>query len=124
MEKDKTRYQQPRPVKPFQTKLLLGLIALACLTPLGIILPRLFDSRGAWGEWGTAHLEKALGYVPAGLMRTIHLWKAPVRDYSFSLQGSSFSAQLFSYAASCFLGLLLVVSIVLVMMRIIRKHER
>ncbi len=59
----------------FQKKLGLGLLILALFTPLGVILPEKFKAGGAWGEWGPEELQKLLGYVPAGLKRTAHLWK-------------------------------------------------
>ena len=65
-----------------QKKLWIGLIIMALLSPLGIILPALFSSGDAWGEWGTETLEKLLGYVPEGLKKYADLWKAPVPDYN------------------------------------------
>jgi cobalt/nickel transport system permease protein len=63
-------------------KLLLGLVALALLTPLGLALPELAGAGEAWGEWGGERLGEVAGYLPAGLERLESLWHAPMPDYS------------------------------------------
>ena len=67
---------------PRWKKLLLGLLALALLTPLGLALPQWAGAGEAWGEWGGDRLTEMAGHVPAGLARLEALWHAPMPDYA------------------------------------------
>ena len=108
----------------FRRKLFLWLLALAVLTPLGIILPRVFHSEMPFGEWDPAHLREVLGYVPEKLMRGAHIWRAPAADYSFSKGGASLGPQLFFYLIAGLAGIALVSLAVVLLARIVRTHER
>ena len=92
----------------FSKKMWLWLVALAVLSPVGILVPKLFEAEDAWGEWGTDTLNRLLGFVPKGLERTADLWKAPLPDYTVApinrLLGESGS-----YVASALIGGFLVV---------------
>jgi tetrahydromethanopterin S-methyltransferase subunit C len=111
-------------VKRFEKKLWLGIFALAVLSPLGIILPEKFGAEGAWGEWGADALEKLLGYVPGGLKKTADIWDAPIRNYSFGGEGAVLSTRIVSYIVSAFIGIVLAYIIVLVISRLLFKHEK
>ncbi len=65
------------------SKLWLGILILALLSPLGIIIPEYFKAGSAWGEWGVAEIQKLAGYIPRGLERLSSLWQAPLPDYAF-----------------------------------------
>ncbi len=91
----------------FQKRLWTGLIIMALLSPLGIILPELFNSGDAWGEWGTDTLKELLGYVPEGLKKLTDVWKAPITDYNFGSEESSLAVQVISYAASGVIGIII-----------------
>jgi hypothetical protein len=53
------------------------LIVLAILSPLGAIA-----IGEAWGEWGIDAIEKAVGYRPEGMERTVEsVPRAPIPDY-------------------------------------------
>ena len=78
-----------RDERAFKKKLLIGLVVLACLTPLGIILPKIAGGGEAWGEWGPEYLHKALGYLPEGLQKSIGVWHAPVSGYALPRAGDS-----------------------------------
>lgn len=58
-------------------KLWLALLALALLSPLGLIA-----EGPAWGEWGGEELEDMLGFVPSGFNSLAGLWQAPATNYS------------------------------------------
>jgi hypothetical protein len=99
----------------FQKKLWIGLLIMALMTPLGILLPKIFKAEEAWGEWGADQVEKLIGYVPEGLKKLADLWRAPLPDYSFGGDDSSLAFQVLSYIisgligmAACALGFLLV----------------
>lgn len=108
--------------KRFQIKLLLGLLVLALLTPLGIILPKLFNAGSAWGEWEPSNLASMLGFIPEGLKRTAGVWRAPVPGYSFSQAGDP-AIQALSYVLSAVFGLVLVVFLVVLLTRKVLRHE-
>lgn len=67
---------------PLTKKIFIGLLALALLSPLGLLLPELFHSEGAWGEWSIEKVEKQTGQTPAGMKKDANLWKAPVPGYA------------------------------------------
>jgi hypothetical protein len=89
-------------------RLWTGLFIMALLSPLGILLPEVLNSGGAWGEWGADTLGKLLGFVPEGLKKYTGIWKAPVPDYNAGGEGSSTTVRLISYAGSGLLGIVLV----------------
>lgn len=53
------------------------LLALAVLSPLGAIA-----IGEAWGEWGIDAIEKAVGFKPRGMQKTVEsVPRAPISDY-------------------------------------------
>ena len=110
--------------KGFRRKLSLGLLALALLTPLGIVLPKVFHAEGTWGEWGPEHLGQVLGYVPERLSRGAHIWRAPAAGYSFSKDGACLASQLFFYIIAGLAGIALIALAVVLLARIVRTNER
>jgi hypothetical protein len=107
-----------------QKKLWIGLLVMALLTPLGIILPQLFNAGAAWGEWGVDKLEQLLGYAPQGLKKLSDLWKAPVPNYSFGGRDASMALQIISYVASGVLGVLAVALVVYLITRFAAKNGK
>jgi len=63
-------------------KLWMGLGFLILISPLGVFLPGMAKSGGAWGEWGVEELRSMLGYVPSKLGELRGFWKALFPDYS------------------------------------------
>jgi cobalt/nickel transport protein len=112
------------PMKRFERKLWLWLFVMALLSPLGIILPEKFGAKGAWGEWGADALEKMLGYVPEGLKKTANLWTAPLQNYAFGGECPLISTKIVSYIVSAFIGIALTWAIVLIISRLLFKHEK
>ncbi|MDP4207252.1 MAG: cobalamin biosynthesis protein [Bacteroidota bacterium] len=92
------------PSKPITKKLFIGLLALALLSPLGIILPEIFKADGAWGEWSTEKVAKDKGYVPAGMKRDASRWKAPVPDYTTGKENDSLLKRSGNYIFSGLMG--------------------
>lgn len=89
-------------------KLWIGIGILLLLSPLGIILPGIFKSGGAWGEWGPEGLEKITGYIPQELKKLSGLWKAPIPGYEFSGWKGLFKSSV-AYIISGVIGVGLVV---------------
>ena len=97
-----------------------GLIAIAVLTPLGLLA-----SGTAWGEWGGEDLQTQLGYVPSGLEKLGNFWKHTIfPDYGIAGFDQSFWQQAFGYILSAFLALLVIGIIGFVIQRFVRKSER
>jgi hypothetical protein len=111
-------------MKRIEKKLWLWLFVMALLSPLGIILPVKFGDEGAWGEWSADALEKLLGYIPGGLKKTADIWGAPIRNYNFGGEGSLISTRIVSYIVSAFIGIVLAWVIVLIISRVLFKHEK
>ncbi|TRZ74604.1 MAG: cobalamin biosynthesis protein [Deltaproteobacteria bacterium] len=111
-------------MKRLEKKLWLGLFVMAILSPLGIILPEKFAAEGAWGEWGVDALEKLLGYIPRGLKKTADIWAAPIRNYNFGGEGAILSTRIVSYIVSAFIGIVLACIIILIISRLLFKHEK
>jgi len=88
-------------------KLWIGLCVLALLSPLGIIIPKWFGAKGAWGEWGQNDIEKVAGFVPEGLKRIAGIWKAPLPDYSMPTDGKGLAIESFGYVLSAIIGIAL-----------------
>ena len=99
-------------------RLWVGLALLALLTPLGILLPWLLGSKGAWGEWGAEELKAMTGWIPAGLAKLSALWRAPAPDYGPpGAEGQSLAMQSVWYILSALAGSALVVGVVLFVRR-------
>ncbi len=65
-----------------QKKILVILLFLCLMTPVGILLPMVFNAGTAWGEWSAGTLKDLIGYVPRGLAKYSDVWKAPLTDYT------------------------------------------
>jgi cobalt/nickel transport system permease protein len=63
-------------------RLWYGMGGLALLTPLGLVLPSLFNAGDAWGEWSPAELAARIGFLPKGMGRLASVWRAPLADYA------------------------------------------
>jgi len=107
-----------------QKKLWGGLLIMALISPLGILLPEIFNSGDAWGEWGMVTLEKLLGYVPEGLKKYVELWEAPVQDYNFGGENTSIAVQVISYIASGIIGILLVALVIYMISKQVIKNGK
>lgn len=86
-------------------KLWWGLVLLILLSPLGLIIPEVFKSGPAWGEWSLGEIEKMVGYIPEGLKKLTDLWSAPVPDYNLkSWEGGGWAKSSLGYIFSGALG--------------------
>ncbi|MEJ2744242.1 MAG: PDGLE domain-containing protein [bacterium] len=88
------------------TKLWLGILILALISPLGLWLPECFKAGDAWGEWGTDSFPEMVGYVPQGLEKLSDSWSAPLPDYAFSgWEEKGLSSLSLAYIFSAVLGI-------------------
>ena len=97
---------------------------MAFISPIGIILPELFNSGDAWGEWGTETLEKLLGFVPEGLRKYTDFWRAPFPDYNLGGEDGSMTVQVISYVASGIIGILIVTAVIYLISKVVLKNDR
>ena len=63
-------------------RLWIAIGILALLSPLGLIVPKMLGSGGAWGEWGLDEVGKLAGFEPTGMKRLAETWKAPLSGYA------------------------------------------
>ena len=104
-------------------RLMIGLAVLVVLAPLGVILPRIFNAGEPWGEWGAETLEKLVGYLPAGLKWTAHLWRAPVPGYGLGPETASTAAKSAHYVLSSLIGVALAVCITYLLSKVLVKKK-
>ena len=106
-------------------KLWWGIIGLILLSPIGLILPELFESGPAWGEWGLQDLEKMLGFVPAGLKKISDLWSAPIPDYNLKgFEGKGLAHSSLAYIISGALGVGVIILVTLFVGKILGRKDR
>ena len=102
-----------------------GLAALVLISPVGLILPELFKSGPAWGEWGAEELEKLLGFVPEGLRRLSDLWPAPLPDYNpKGWEGKGLAKSGLSYIFSGILGVGVILFLSFFVGKILTRNKR
>jgi hypothetical protein len=107
-----------------QKRLWAGLVIMALLSPLGILLPEMFNSGDAWGEWGTETLERLLGFVPESLKKYSEMWKAPVPDYNPGGEDASITVKVLSYIASGLMGIVVIVLVIYFISKVMVKNEK
>ncbi len=83
-------------------KMVSAVLFLAALSPLGLVIPWVFQSGKPWGEWSGEELRRLVGFVPEGVSRGSRLWSAPLSDYS--LGASSGVSPHLSYLSSALAG--------------------
>ncbi len=106
-------------------KLWIALGVLIILSPLGLILPDLFNSGAAWGEWSKEEVREQVGYVPSGMEKSADKWKAPLPDYALKGQEEAPVRSLsLSYILSAMVGVAVVVGITIVIGKVLARREK
>ena len=94
--------------KHISKKFSFAMVLLALLSPIGIILPSIFTSQGAWGEWNGEEINQIAGFIPKGFEKLGTIWKPLFPDYSLPLLNSSnFVFELIFYIVSGFIGVIM-----------------
>ena len=106
----------------FNRKLIIGLVILACLTPVGIYLPKLFHTDGAWGEWSVETVKEKTGFVPSGMQKDAETWKAPIADYGNKDEYQTTTSKTVKYILSGFAGVAIISLATFVLLKAIRKN--
>jgi len=107
----------------FQRKILIWLIALAISSPIGIFLPKLFHSGGAWGEWDTKTIKEKTGTVPSGMAKDAAKWNAPMPDYNVK-EDASWVRQSYHYIISGVLGIAFTILITYGLTKLLARNEQ
>jgi len=104
-------------------KLWWGLVLLILLSPVGLILPEMFQSGPAWGEWNQQEVEKMLGFIPQGFKKIADLWRAPVPEYNLkSWEDKGLAQSSLGYILSGGLGVGVIVLVTLLVGKTLRKN--
>jgi cobalt/nickel transport protein len=103
-------------------KLWIGIALLAILSPLGLVLPKLFHAGGAWGEWSLDELRQLLGFLPAGMEQSGRRWTAPLAGYAVPEQTVFFHEGL-GYVLSALLGIGAVALVAWALDRVLRRKN-
>ncbi len=100
------------------------ILFLLILSPLGIILPYIFNSKDAWGEWGPEDLKELIGYIPEGLEKLSSLSKPIFPDYNLKIwEDGSLLQQSLGYIITGLIGVGIVVLIVYLLGKVAIKNE-
>jgi cobalt/nickel transport protein len=106
-------------------KLWWGLLVLILISPCGLILPEVFKSGPAWGEWGLPEVERMLGYIPEGFKKVANFWAAPVPDYSLKIwQGRGLAGMSLGYIFSAGMGVGIIVLAAFLLGKLLSKKNR
>lgn len=104
-------------------KLWIGIGILLLLSPLGVIIPALFHSGGAWGEWGPEEVKKMVGYVPAGMKRLAETWKAPLPNYSVPGQAGGAVSEGLGYVVTGIVGVVAAAGLMYLLAKVITRRN-
>jgi cobalt/nickel transport system permease protein/cobalt/nickel transport protein len=110
-------------MKYFSKKLIIGLIIIACLTPIGIFFPKLFHAGSAWGEWSLETVQKKTGYIPSGMKKEADIWKAPIADYGNKSEKQSNQSKILTYILSGFAGIAIISIVTFVLLKVAAKND-
>ena len=121
MKKNKAR-EQPEKMKTV-TKLWVGIGVLVLLSPLGVVLPALFNAKGAWGEWDLDEIEKIIGFVPEGMKRLARVWKAPLPDYAVPGQSRGLAGESLGYILTAVIGVAVTAGAMYLLAKILSRRN-
>lgn len=100
-------------------KLWIGVGVLLLLSPLGVVLPALFNANGAWGEWGRDKIEKMVGFVPEGMKRLGDVWKAPLPGYAIPGQSRGLASESMGYILTGIVGVAIIAGIMYLLAKLV-----
>ena len=89
----------------FNKKIWIGLLVLVLLSPLGLVLPKVFNANKPWGEWSSETVAKDKGYMPKGMQKDANIYSAPIPDYNLGKEEDSIWKRSGSYIISGIVGI-------------------
>jgi hypothetical protein len=102
-----------------------GLLVLMLISPLGLILPEVFKSGPAWGEWSRPQVERMLGYIPEGFKKVADSWAAPVPDYNLKIwKGRGLAKMSLGYILSAGVGVGIIILAAFLLGKLLSKKNR
>jgi cobalt/nickel transport protein len=107
-----------------QKKILIILLLLCFITPVGILLPMVFNAGDAWGEWSVQTVKELIGYVPKGLEKYSDVWNAPLPDYTVNMADTSIIHRSGYYIVSGIIGATVTYVAVLLISRLIVRNGK
>ncbi len=107
-----------------QKKILLALVFLCLAAPVGILLPAVFNTGDAWGEWSAQTVKDLVGYVPEGLSGYSDAWRAPLSDYTVNAADKSLMHQSGYYIVSGIIGATLTYGVLLLVTKLMAKNGK
>jgi cobalt/nickel transport protein len=107
-----------------QKKILIILLLLCFITPIGILLPMLFNAGDAWGEWSAQTMKDLIGYVPKGLTKYADVWEAPLPDYTVNIDDTSIVHQSGYYIVTGILGATVTYIVMLLISKLIIRNGK
>lgn len=107
-----------------QKRILIVMLLLCLITPVGILLPMVFDAGEAWGEWSAQTVKDVIGYVPEGLEKYTDVWNAPLPDYTIDANDTSVVHQSGYYIISGIIGATATYVIMLLLSKLIFRDGK
>jgi cobalt/nickel transport protein len=104
-------------------KLWIAIGILLLLSPLGVVLPSLLKSDGAWGEWGRDKIEKMVGFMPEGMKRLGEVWKAPMPGYAIPGQSRGLASDSMGYILTGVVGVAIIAGIVYLLVKVVARKN-
>jgi cobalt/nickel transport protein len=111
-------------ISSLQKKILIVLLLLCLLTPVGILLPTVFNAGDAWGEWSAQTVKEMIGYVPKGLEKYTNVWRAPLPEYLVNAYDHSVAHQSGYYIVSGIIGTTLTYIVMLLISKLIVRNGK
>lgn len=110
-------------MKKLNRTIIIALVTLALLSPIGIFLPHVFKSGGAWGEWSKEIVKKQTGYIPKGMDKNAGKYKAPLPDYSNGKKDNTIGKESVFYILSGLIGIAVIAFPTWLFYRHYRRNE-
>jgi hypothetical protein len=101
--------------------IVIGILLL--LSPLGVIIPVLFNTHGAWGEWGRDAIEKMVGFMPDGMKRLGGIWKAPMTGYAIPGQSRGLASDSIGYILTGVVGVAVIAGIMYLLGKLVGRKN-
>lgn len=105
-------------------KLWIGVAVLVLLSPLGVVLPALLGSGGAWGEWGLDEIERIAGFLPRGMKHLAELWRSPMPDYTLPGQNRGLVEESAGYFVTAAIGVAITAAAGWFLAKVLGRRER
>jgi len=104
-------------------KILIFLAILIIISPIGLIIPEIFNAGDAWGEWSIETVEQLVGYQPQGMKKLAEIYKAPIPDYNFSENETSLFKSSIAYIISGIIGCCIILFLTFALNKLITRND-